>query len=118
MPDTIVEKTEGGVVKRYRVVEHAVDPPNTFKRYLVPVDTDENDIPVGSVLLDENETAGLLARQARPEKILKGDMVRRKDGDTLTVGTVDSIFKSGKIKVNWDDNTSTTHQSKELNKVY
>src|SRR5712671_595055 len=92
--------------KRFRILEKAVDPPNTIKRELIEItdDTDTEDIPENSRLLDERETDGHLARAARPDNIQVGDIVTRRinPGDEITEkssvkGTVDAKLRSGKF---------------------
>lgn len=112
--DQVVEK-EG---KRYKIVEHPIDPPNTIRRTLVEVDTTEDDIPEGATLLSEQETVGLLAKQGKPERILVGDPVRLRVGDASKVGSVKSKLKSGKFSVKWEDGTTERYEALELAKVY
>lgn len=111
------------IPKGFKIVEHPIDGNNTVLRKLVPVDTVEEDTPEGSILLSESESAGILSRQARPEIILKGDMVRLREGkfDTsknVIRGTVTAKLKSGKFEVSWSDGTKGRYEAKELAVFY
>ena len=110
----IVTQSDG---KKYRIVEQPVDAPNSVRRFLVPADTTDEETPVGSRLLDERETDGQLARQASPDVIRRGDPVRLKT-DTLKIGTVVALLKSGKVTVKWDGGLQDRYESIELMKIY
>lgn len=117
--------TDDGEVRRFRIIEKPVDPPNTIKRELVPADTDPQDIPEGSRMLDERETDGFLARASKPDNILVGDTVRLKvpTGEVPTEkqmikGTVDAKLVSGKFRVKWEDGSKDTYDIPQLAKVW
>ena len=121
----IIEVTSPVGLKRYRIVEMAVDPPNTIKRTLVPVETTEDDLPVNARLLDERETEGHLARSSKPDSILVGDMVRIKinAGEPVTEessikGTVESILRTGMLKVRWENGKVDRYKNEQLAKVW
>ena len=114
----IIEKVVDGKPTKYKIVEHVIDGNNTVKRYLVPIDTTEEDIQEGASLLDENETAGLLAKQAKPAKLLVGDQVRLLVGERDKMGTVTGKLKSGMVNVRWQDNSVGRYETKELLKVF
>lgn len=112
--DGAVAEPEGKIVtkdgRRYKVLETPIDPPLTVKRTLVPIDTEEEDIPEGSVLLNEYETQGLLRKSTRPENIEVGHTVRLKtpagelEPDDPAYGKVTMKGRSGMVKVRWDKN--------------
>lgn len=114
----VIEKKVGDKVIKYKIIETQIDGNNTVKRSLVPYETGEMDIPEGSTLLDENETIGLLAKQAKPDNLLVGDMVRLKKGDNSKVGTIKGKLKSGLYTVRWEDNTSDRYEGSQLQKMY
>lgn len=115
--EQIVEKDLGEGPQKFKVVEHVIDS-NNVKRYLVPIDRSEDDVPTGATLLDENESKGLIARQGRLEKIVAGDLVRLKSGKSEQRGNVESVFKSGKLRVRWEDGSADNYLAKDLQKVY
>lgn len=117
MAEAIVEKTVEGKKVRYKVVEFRVDGNNTVKRTLVPVDTSEEDIPVGASLLDENETSGLLIKQGKPEKLLVGDMVKLRSNAEQT-GSITGKLRSGNFNVRWSSGEIGRYSAEELKKVY
>lgn len=112
------------VPKGFKMVEQPIDGNNTVRRYLVPVETTEDDISENARLLDQRETDGILARSARPEVIVVGDKVRRRpsqdtpDIDTALIGTVHEKLRTGKFRVKWDDGTILRHENTELLKVW
>jgi len=118
--EKVNEKT--GIAERFRVVEIPVDPPNTVIRRLVPLDTTDEDIPVGSRLMNEMESRGILERQSAPERIIVGDRVRLRtalDSNEIPIdGTVDSKLKSGKVHVRFENGVSGRYETKELVKVH
>ena len=103
--------------KRFKVVERPVDPPNTVRRYLVPADTEENDIPIGSTMLDERESDGLISRGSKPDPIIIGVRVRSNE-DSKRTGTVEAQHKSGKFKVRWEDGSVDRVEAKELRRIW
>lgn len=122
----IVEVGEGEAKKKFRIVEHMVDrESNCIKRYLVPADTTEDDIPLGSRMLDERETEGHLARASRPDIINVGDAVRKKigtgvvatEGD-LVSGTVEAKLKNDRFRVRWDNGQVDRYEAKDLARIW
>lgn len=111
--------------KKFRIVELPVDPPNTIRRILVPADTEENDIPIGSRMLDVRETEGHLARASRPEDIRVGDLVRRfipngqepTDQDSIK-GTVEAKLKEGRFRVRFENGVVDRFKNDQLAKVW
>ena len=121
----VIDVEKDGVTKRFRIVEIPVDPPNTIRRILVPVETTEEDIPVGARLLDERETEGHLARASRPPNILVGDTVMRAlaNGETPTDkhgirGTVDAKLKGNRWRIRFENGEIEKMEAKDLLKVY
>lgn len=115
--DDVIEKGE----KKYRMVELPIDPPLTVKRFLVPIDTTEEEIPVGARLLSEAETTGMLSRAETVENILVGDLVRlaeSSEDETRIRGTVDAKLRSGKLTVSWENGMKSRHEVKELRKIW
>jgi len=114
--------------KRFKIVEQAVDPPNTIKRTLVPVDTTENDIPVGARLLDERETQGHLARASKPDDLRVGNLVHRKlavgESDPVIIeksairGTIDAMLTSGHFRVRFENGEVDRFEAKDLARVW
>lgn len=129
---TVESPVGSGITKRFKIVEQAVDPPNTIKRTLVPADTTDEDIPVGARLLDERETEGHLARASKPDPIVVGDTVRRKVSVTETdleviekgsmKGTVDAQLKGNgkdkRFRVRFEDGTVDRFEAKDLALVW
>lgn len=111
--------------KKFRIVEMPVDPPNTIKRVLVPADTEENDIPIGSRMLDVRETEGHMARSSRPDDIRIGDMVRRfvpmgkepTEEDSIK-GTVEAKLKEGRFRVRFENGVVDRFKQDQLAKVW
>ena len=105
--------------QKFRVVEQPVDPPHSVRRFLVPADTAEDDIPMNATLLDERESEGLMSRSSKPEQILVGHLVRHFDDPELSRGTVEQTLKSGKFKVRWESTGMTDrYESKELRRIW
>lgn len=121
--ETVEVQTPEGK-KLYKIVEKPIDPPNTIIRDLVPIETTEDDIPIGARLLDERETEGILARSAKPENIRVGDTVRLRTEGGLNVdnegvkGTVDAQLTTGKFRVKWENGEKGRYTPKELAKVW
>ena len=113
-----------GEEKKFKIVEIPVDPPNTIRRYLVPVDTEDNDIPIGARMLDERETDGHLARSSRPDNIQVGDLVRRfvKIGQIVegasVKGTVEAKLKGDRFRVRFEDGAVDRFKLEELARVW
>lgn len=111
--------------KGFKIVEIPIDGNTTVIRRLVPVDTTEDDIALNARLLDERETDGILARSARPEKILRGDKVRLRVAvgaettvDNSQTGTIEEVLRTGKLKVKWDNGKMERYDNTELLKVW
>lgn len=111
--------------KGFKMVEIPVDGNNSVIRRLVPVDTTEDDVANNARLLGEREADGILARSARPERILRGDKVRLRVPvgaettiDNSQVGTVEEVLRTGKLKVKWDNGKMERYENTELLKVW
>lgn len=110
--------------KSFKIIEIPVDGNTTVIRKLVPEDTTEEDVSANTRLLDKRETDGVLARSARPEKIVRGDKVRLRPPsgdptfDNSEVGTVDEVLRTGKFKVRWDSGKIERYNNTELLKVW
>lgn len=107
-----------------KIIEIPIDGKNTVIRRIVPSDTHEDDTPMGSRLLDERETDGILSRSSKAENIQVGDSVRLRPPDNTPgfdnteVGTVEGKTRSGKYTVRWANGNSQRHETKELMKVW
>lgn len=106
-----------------RMVTIEIDQGVTVVRRLVPGDTDDDDIPEGSEILSSEETGVMLRRATKPEVIKRGHQVRLKPApgeavDNSTTGTVEAFLKSGKLRVKWDNGTTSRHEAKELMRIY
>lgn len=112
-----------------RIVEHRIDGNLTVKRYIVPDDTTEDDTPIGSSLLDGDESKGLLSKQSKPDNIMPGDAVRLRKSDGSVTGSVVGKLKSGKFQVKWEQAVNITeenpkgelsgrYENTELSKIY
>jgi hypothetical protein len=108
--------------KRFKIIETPIDPPLTVKRELVPVETTEDDIPIGSRLLDERETDGHLARSSRPERFTVGELVRLKENlgemPSEITGTIDAKLKGDKFRVRWSNGTVERYEAKQLTHIW
>ncbi len=123
--DILEVKKEDGTIVRKKIVELPVDPPNSIRRYLVDVDTTEDDIPVGGRLLDERETEGQLARSQRPDNILVGDTVRKMvpqgtlpTEENSVKGTVEAKLKGNRFRVRFENGEVGRFENTELSKVW
>lgn len=121
--EIIETETPSGEKKRFKVLELPVDPPNTVMRKLVPVETEEDEVPVGSRLLDERESDGIMARSERDEKFVVGDQVRRRVSQNASAeerekasvkGTISAILKNGRYRIDWDNGEKERIDGKEL----
>lgn len=108
--------------KKYKIIEKRVDGNLTVRRFKVPIDTTEEDISPGDRLIDSREADGILARAQKREEIRVGDRVRLRpvegtDPDP-TLGTVEAMLTSGKIRVAWEGRSKSKHEPDELNIVW
>ena len=118
--------TEVAPKKKFRLVEIMVDENLTKIRRLVPAETDEDDLPEGHgvEIYSVEETDLALKRQSRPPILLRGHSVRLKPtpdnpiSNNNVSGSVAAIKKSGKIRVEWDNGTISTHDITELDRIY
>lgn len=123
MPSKVAED-QTAAPPGFKIVELAIDPPLTIRRILVPADISEDDVPEGAILLGEDETRGIMSRQAKPVNFKVGDRVRKavtKENPTMDnseMGTIDAKLKSGKFRVKWETSLPSTHFSNELMMVW
>jgi len=124
-PERIIEQPDPitGLLKKYKVIELPVDPPNTILRRLVPIETEDEDVPIGGRMLNSAETEGILRKQAAGTEIIKvGDRVMMRttlgSNEVPKSGTVEARLKNNKVRVRWEDGTPERFETKELQKVH
>lgn len=110
-----------GLMKKYKIVELPVDPPNTVLRKLVPIETDDGDVPIGGRMLNPYEAEGILRKQAAPQVIKVGDRVMLRttlgSNEPPKSGTVEARLKNDKVRVRWENGTPERLETKELQRV-